>query len=141
MLTLAGNTLLSKSGTRAYSGGEYVGFSPLVSHGLPDLIHCLQLPSLQLPIPLQRLIITLASCYNKEKKWGLCSCLFLFVGVFFSLWWTQVLFGRHRFPFWITGDVSSGFQSHCGQPIHTLVEAYIIYNLRDSSLELHLLTS
>ena len=46
---------------------------------------------------------------------------FLFVGPLISLFWTS-------------GDVSSGFQIHSGQPYSHLAEAYVIYVPRDSPL-------
>ena len=44
--------------------------------------------------------------------------------------------------FWTFGNVSSGFQSHSGQPYSHLAEAYVLHVSWDSPrLEIHLLTS
>ena len=40
--------------------------------------------------------------------------------------------------FWTFGDVSSGFQSHNGQPCSCLAEAYVLQIPKDSPLVRHL---
>ena len=66
-------------------------------------------------------------------------CFFVF---FKSFWRTHVLFGATGTLFWISGDVSSGFQSQSGFClIRYFAEANVMYIPQDSPLVLHLPTS
>ena len=68
--------------------------------------------------------------------------LFRIVFFFQSFWRTHVLFLGPLVPlFWISGDVSSGFQSQSGFCLIRIAEANVMYLPQDPPLVLHLLTS
>ena len=71
----------------------------------------------------------------------LCTRFFFFFFFFFKYFWrthTHVLFWGHWYPcFWISGDVSSGFQSQSGFCLIRIAEANVMYIPWDPPLVLH----
>ena len=82
--------------------------------------------------------------YSECTVYTECTAVVPFNNIYFSK-----VFGRHTCPFlgplvplfWISGDVSSGFQSQSGFCLIRIVEANVMYIPWDPPLVLHELTS